>query len=262
MITWLRFRIISFFWIFLSLMRQVSLLLFLPPRQGMHPLISLVTLTLRRMNLLQDSSCYRVSPRSSRHPRAFWCNRTWCDRGTWRHRIRRTIHHCWARLGHNPFSFFLFFGIFNNVDASSILTCASAAWPEHPQSLEMISMTFAAVIWDADDPCFLVSMYLILIFGSKLIRSNNQSRATRWVLETCLIVELLPLIIILITASLSSNTYNKASWCENWTFEGTQSIQFQNVDHSLRSLIWPVIFVTVHNGLLRSIMGLNCVSKD
>ena len=31
------------------------------------------------------------------------------------------------------------------------------------------------------------------------------------VLETCLIVGLLPFIIILITASLSSNTYNKAS---------------------------------------------------
>ena len=50
-----------------------------------------------------------------------------------------------------------------------------------------------------------------LDFGSKLIRSNNQSRATLWVLETCLIVGLLPLKIILITASLSSNTYNKAS---------------------------------------------------
>ena len=31
-------------------------------------------------------------------------------------------------------------------------------------------------------------MYLIWFFGSKLIRSNSQSRATLWVLETCLIV--------------------------------------------------------------------------
>ena len=30
--------------------------------------------------------------------------------------------------------------------------------------------------------------------------------------------------IIVITASLSSNTYNKASWREDWTFEGTESI--------------------------------------
>ena len=71
---------------------------------------------------------------------------------------------------------------------------------------------------------FLVPMYLIWILGSKLIRSNNQSRATLWVLETCLIVGLLPFIIILITASfVFKHTYNKASWCENWTFEGTRS---------------------------------------
>ena len=45
---------------------------------------------------------------------------------------------------------------------------------------------------------------------TNVIRSNNiQSRATLWVLETCLIVGLLLLMIILITASLSSNTYNK-----------------------------------------------------
>ena len=70
---------------------------------------------------------------------------------------------------------------------------------------------------------FLVSMHLIWNLGSKLIRSNNQSRATLWVLETCLIVGLLPFMIILITVSLSSNTYNKASLCEDWTFEGRKS---------------------------------------
>ena len=32
--------------------------------------------------------------------------------------------------------------------------------------------------------------------------------------------------IILITASLSSNTYNKASWRADWTFEGTESMSF------------------------------------
>ena len=49
------------------------------------------------------------------------------------------------------------------------------------------------------------------ITGSKLILPNNQSRATLWVRETCLRVGLGPLIIILITASLSSKTYNKGS---------------------------------------------------
>ena len=70
---------------------------------------------------------------------------------------------------------------------------------------------------------FLVSMYLIWILGSRLIPSNNQSRATLRVLETCLIVGLLPFVIILITASLSSNAYNKASWWEELTFEGIKS---------------------------------------
>ena len=49
-------------------------------------------------------------------------------------------------------------GIFSNFGASSILTwvsagTASAACPEHPGSLDMISMTFGAVICGADDPC-------------------------------------------------------------------------------------------------------------
>ena len=52
----------------------------------------------------------------------------------------------------------------------------------------------------------LVPMYLIWILGCRLILSNNQSRATLWVLDTCLIVGLLPLIIIFLTASLSSKT--------------------------------------------------------
>ena len=108
---------------------------------------------------------------------------------------------------------------------------------------------------------FLVSMYLIWIFGSKFIRSNNQSSATLWVLETCL-VGLLHLIIILITASLCSNTYNKASWCENWTFEGNTVNIIQNVQHSSRLLAWLLTFVMAYNGLSRSIMVLNRVSKD
>ena len=66
-------------------------------------------------------------------------------------------------------------------------------------------------------------MYLIWILGSRLIQSNNLSRATLWFLETCLIVGLLPLMIILNTASLSSKIYNKASWREECTFEVRKS---------------------------------------
>ena len=62
-----------------------------------------------------------------------------------------------------------------------------------------------------------------LDLGSKLILSNNHSRATLWVLETCLIVGLLPFMIILITASLSSNMFNKTSLREEFTLEEIKS---------------------------------------
>ena len=91
---------------------------------------------------------------------------------------------------------------------------------------------------------FLVSIYLIWILASKLILSKKkkkQSRATLWVLETCLIVGLLPYMIILITASFSSNTYNKASWCENWTFEfpRTETVRSQKSSAGILSNLNP-----------------------
>ena len=74
--------------------------------------------------------------------------------------------------------------------------------------------------------CFLVSTYLIWILGSKLTLSNNQSRATLWVLDTCLNVGLRPLMIILITASLSSKMYNWDSPWQERVLVGTQSTSF------------------------------------
>ena len=68
---------------------------------------------------------------------------------------------------------------------------------EIPLCQDVCELVFGVDVFDLD-------------FGVRLIRSNNQSRATLWVLDTCLSVGLLPFIIILITASLSSNTYNKA----------------------------------------------------
>ena len=69
---------------------------------------------------------------------------------------------------------------------------------------------------------FLVSTYLIWILGSKLTLSYNLFKATQWVLDTCLIVELLPFVIILITASLSSKMYNCASNWEELAFVVTK----------------------------------------
>ena len=56
----------------------------------------------------------------------------------------------------------------------------------------------------------LVSMYRIWILQSRLNLLKQPTKATLWVLDTCLIEGLRPLIIILITAALSSKTYNIA----------------------------------------------------
>ena len=63
-----------------------------------------------------------------------------------------------------------------------------------------------------------------LVFGvgsSELILSNNQSKATLCFLYTCLTVGLRPLILILITASLSSKTFYFALEPEHIAFDGT-----------------------------------------
>ena len=56
------------------------------------------------------------------------------------------------------------FGILSNLGASSIFTwvkadTASAACRARPGSLDMIPMTFTAVICDADDPCSVNTAY-------------------------------------------------------------------------------------------------------
>ena len=75
-----------------------------------------------------------------------------------------------------------------------------------------------------------VNVFDLDFLGPTWFDRKTQSRATLWALETCLIVGLLPFLIILITASLSSNTYNKASWYEDWTFEGTRSTLFKTLN--------------------------------
>ena len=117
---------------------------------------------------------------------------------------------------------------------------------------------------------FLVSMNLNWI---------RESWLTLWVLETCLIVGLLPLMIIVISASLSSNTYNKTCWWEELTFERTQSILFSTLvflwdrwllsmitGHPGLSVVW-VMFpktetIKSHNSRANSPSDLNPASKD
>ena len=79
-------------------------------------------------------------------------------------------------------------------------------------------------------------MYLIYIFESMLMRSNSESNATLRNMETCLIVGLLPFIIILITVSMSSNTYNKVFLIRRLDVWGHRINIFQHVSFALRSL--------------------------
>ena len=83
-------------------------------------------------------------------------------------------------------------------------------------------------------------MYLIGILGSKLVLSNNQSRATLWVLDTCLIVGLLPLIIILITSELFPLFSPRVVLCL-MTKKRTSSISWNS---EWRSLHLPTKFLT------------------
>ena len=87
-------------------------------------------------------------------------------------------------------------------------------------SLEKLPVVRKSASW------FLESTYLIWILGSRLILSKDQSRATLWVLVTCLTVGLLPLMIILITASLSSEMCKLESAWEECVLLGTWSTRF------------------------------------
>ena len=88
------------------------------------------------------------------------------------------------------------FGIFNNFGTPSIFTWvqadnASAACFAYPDNLDTMSMTFVAVLCDADDPCSVNSAYdpkssfpisprnesrpfVLLVFCLKLGHSSNE----------------------------------------------------------------------------------------
>ena len=102
---------------------------------------------------------------------------------------------------------------------------------------------------------FLDSTYLIWTCGSRLILSNNQSRATRWVRDTCLIVGLPPLMIIFITASLSSKMYNVDSFSERCAFEGTWSVFHRSTFWSNTCLILGVFGISTQVSRVHAWVG-------
>ena len=95
---------------------------------------------------------------------------------------------------------------------------------------------------------FLESTYLIWMLGSGLILSNNQSRATLLVLETCLGAGSLPSMIILIAASSSSKMYNTAPLWEECTFEETKST-FDNSRCFWHTCVLPCGFICFFEAL-------------
>ena len=115
-------RIVWVFWISFFLMRRVSPLLFHQPAK-----VCILESHLRRGRCV-DWVWFNTHPaigffRSCRHPMTFRCKRTRCGGGTCRNKIRRRIHHCWSRLGHN--SFFFSFLIF---ESSSPLWRSWSRW--------------------------------------------------------------------------------------------------------------------------------------
>ena len=88
---------------------------------------------------------------------------------------------------------------------------------------------------------FLVSMYLSWIFRSKLIRSNNQFKATRWVLDTCLIVGLRPFIIIRRTSHQIKKTSRSTKHNQHYSSQESCWIG---------TLVW--FWVCLFDGVLRN----------
>ena len=178
---------------------------------------------------------------SSETPWACRCSRTW---RCWRpcHASRYQIHHRFWFGGKSFFTISLLHPIRHrlraawraeNVDFQQkekmipFITCEISLWSE---SLRV--GFWCRHIWFGS-------------LGSTLILSNNQSRATLWVLETCLIVRLLLLTILFITASLSSKMYNIAPLWEEFAFEETKST-FDNSWFSLEAgvLFWELLRVS------------------
>ena len=115
--------------------------------------------------------------------RAFWCRR-W---QSWKNPCNQT--HRWSWLCCDSFFIWFFLRSFWH----HCRTICGTEMANVEQTQKMIPF----VVWNF--PCimsaswFLVSMHLIWIFESNLIRSNHQFKATLWVVETCLIVDFFPL---------------------------------------------------------------------
>ena len=159
-------------------------------RQGMHLAVALENLTLRQISNY-FSSCFHV-PRSGEYPRTFGCNRTFCGWGTCRN-MWRQVHRCRFRFCHDSVLSFLGQLIKLEFWAQQVELkwLMLNKWRRlfHSSRVKLPSVKMSASWW-------LVSMYRIFLnLESRLIFSNNKSKATLWVLDTCLMVGLRAFII-------------------------------------------------------------------
>ena len=180
---------------------------------------------------------WSVNPRARRQlifisdsSQVFWCNRD-------KHRETKfIISFCFAVTLSPSDSFSVLF----DFTLEQLVELEWLMFNRHKRWFRSSRVKFPFVSMSAS--WFSVSVHLIWVLGSKQILSNTQSRATQWVLETCLVVTLLPFMIILITASLSLKIYKKASLREEFTFEETKSTLFGSLSGSS---IFPWIFFRV-----------------
>ena len=155
----LRFRIISYFWNFFFF-DAAGLTAAVPStRQGMDPLISLETLNLRRLNLLQRFIQLPSLTEAPDLPWLFDAIGLEAAEELWRHKIRRHIHHCWSRLGHILFSFFLFLNSFcqrNGADQAEIFGTAERAEMADVEQMEKIVPLVTCEVPFGQDVCDLL----------------------------------------------------------------------------------------------------------
>ena len=166
-------------------------------------------------------------------------------RASWRRRWQSWRRHCnkahqWPRLRCDSFfSWILLYSFCHLLSTAQTVELKRLTLNTHNKQMIPFITCEVSLGENVCELVFDVNVFDLDFLGSKLIRSNNQSSATLWVLATCLIVGLLPFMIILKTASLSSNTYNKASWSGTWTFEGTLSTLFKMSNISWDRLFGP-----------------------
>ena len=149
------------------------------------------------------------------NPWTVWCTPSrpyWRACYSLRNQVQRRLRVC-----HNYFFSFFFLHPLRHRFAAGRAEIANV---EHVEKMVPLITCEIALCQYVSKLVFGVNI-LIWILGSKLILSNNQSSATLWVRDTCLVAGPLPLMIILLTASLTSKMHSIAPKWEDFTFEET-----------------------------------------